>query len=320
MTKPLSNITKSQINAKNAIFIVAPRELSLKRFAQLLQRYLPKANIILGISKQPYVVGFDDQPQFKMLQLSDVHIVIDKVNDANPPHAIYTFEYSQTDLNALLQSHNFKRILLVNGSWKYAFHNLDAYKTLVDRGITFKFISPFADDDEAFAYEATHTQQVSLPDRGDILNESDMVAVADAAAIQSFDYSFQTGVSLGHPVGDKYEFITTAFNKVIPYQTYALHHGNSREKNLSRPHDTNHYDTIHAEMQLLTKALADEIDLTGTTLFVNLLPCPNCARTLSQTNIAEVVYRHDHSDGYAVTLLESCGINVRRIDDSEGAL
>lgn len=314
MSKPYSRINASEISTKNAIFIVAPRELSIRRFAQLLKRYLPKANIILGLSKEPYVAGFEDQPQFKMLQLSDVELVIDKINDANPPHSIYTYEYAQPKLNAILQSHNFKRILLVNGSWKYAFHNSDAYKTLVDRGIEFKYISPFAGEDEARAYEITHAPHLDFPEPGTVLSEKDMIAAADQAALQSFDYSFQTGVSLGRKAGDGYEFITTAFNEVIPYQTYALHHGNSREKNVSKPHDTNHYDTVHAEMQLLTKALAQSIDLTGTTLFVNLLPCPNCARTLSQTAISEFVYRNDHSDGYAVQLLEACSKSVKRVD------
>jgi deoxycytidylate deaminase len=316
----MTKISKSKINGLDAIFIVAPRQLSVRRFAQLLKRYLPKSDIILGISKQQYVVGFENQPQFEMLRLADVKVVIDKVNNSDAPHHIYTFEYSQSELSDILQKSDFSRVLLVNGSWKYAFHNSDAYKVLVDRDIKFKFISPFADDNEAHDYEETHTPKISPPERGAHLSEAEMVAAADAAALQSFDYSFQTGVSLGHLVGDEYEFITTAFNEVIPYQTYALHHGNSREKNLSPPHDTNHYDTIHAEMQLLTKALADEIDLIDTTLFVNLLPCPNCARTLSQTNIAEFVYRNDHSDGYGVTLLEASGKKVRRIVDQDSTL
>jgi deoxycytidylate deaminase len=95
-----------------------------------------------------------------------------------------------------------------------------------------------------------------------------------------------------------------------------MHHGNSREKNLSRPHDTNHYDTVHAEMSFLIQAAAGEFDLKGTTLFINLLPCPNCARTLSQTNIDGVVYRNDHSDGYAVELLKLCGKKVTRIQNA----
>lgn len=306
-------ISKDQINALDAIFIAAPRELSARRFAQIVKRYLPKANIILGIATEEYIVGFENQPQFKMLKLAAVEGVIDKVATSSSQHKIYVLEYNQPELSDIIQRCDFKRILLVNGSWKYAFHNLDSYQAIVERGFEYKFISPFADEDEAHDYEKTHTPHVDLPKPGDMLTELEMTQIADAVAVQSFDNSFQTGVSLGRKVDDAYEYIETAFNQVIPYQTYALHHGNSREKYLSRPHDTNHYDTIHAEMQLLTKALAGGIDLAGTTLFVNLLPCPNCARTLSQTTIAEIVYRHDHSDGYAVELLKLCGKKVWRL-------
>jgi len=313
MTKFNWKISKDQVDALDAIFITAPRELSVRRFAQIVKRYLTNANIILGISTEPYVVGFEDLPQFKMLELHEVEDIIDTVARASASHKIYTLEYSQPEFSEIVRKCHFKRVLLVNGSWKYAFHNLEAYQTLIDRGFEFKFISPFADEDEAHAYEATHRPHPTLPEAGELLDESAMAAAADHAALQSFDNSFQTGVSLGRNVGGRYEFVTTAFNAVVPYQTYALHHGNSREKHLSQPHDTNHYDTIHAEMQLLTIALDEGLDLAGTTLFVNLLPCPNCARTLSQTSIAEVVYRHDHSEGYAAELLRLCGKKVKQL-------
>jgi deoxycytidylate deaminase len=176
-----------------------------------------------------------------------------------------------------------------------------------------KFISPFVDEDEAKEYEESHSAAAILPSKGDLLSGEEMFAVADAIALQSYDYSFQTGVALGRNRDDMYEFVAAAYNAVIPYQSYALHHGNSREKHLSPPGDTNHYDTIHAEMALLVQAVRDGFDLKDTTLFINLLPCPNCARTLSQTNIAGIVYKHDHSDGYAADLLKMCGKKVTRL-------
>ncbi|MEO5950395.1 MAG: hypothetical protein ABIQ04_03015 [Candidatus Saccharimonadales bacterium] len=309
-------IVKKEIHQLDAIFIAAPRFMSVARFSQLVKRYLPKGNIILGISLERYVVGFENQPQFEMLRRSDIQTIVDKVAYSNSTHKIFILHYAQSELSDILEHSHVKRVLLINGSWKYAFHNSDAYKILKDQDINFKFISPFSDEQEARAYENEHTPIIALPDPGLQLTESEMVACADSVATQSFDNSFQTGVSLGRRKNDKYEFVTTAFNKVIPYQTYALHHGNSREKNLSQPHDLNHYDTIHAEMQLLTIALADQIDISETTLFLNLLPCPNCARTLSETSITEFVYRHDHSDGYAVYLLRESGKVVRRIVDN----
>ena len=298
----------------NAIFIAAPRELSTKRFTQIVKHYLPKADIVLGIAREEYVDGFEGQVQFRMLRKSTVQPIIDKVASSNSLHKIYPFVYAQHELeNIVKHLVPTQRLLLVNGSWRYAFHNLPAYKILKKNQVPIKFISPFADEIEAKQYELAYTPNVKLPDPGQLLSEKEMFAAAGLAATQSFDYSFQTGTALGVKREKGYEFIATTFNKVVPYQTHALHYGNSREKYLSPPHDTNHYDTIHAEMLLLVEAARGDYSLEGATLFINLLPCPNCARTLSQSNIAEVVYNNDHSDGYAIKLLEQSGKKVRRL-------
>lgn len=296
------------------IFIAAPRELSARRFTEIIKRYLPKGNIVLGISSEPYVLGFENQPQFKTLEQSTVQPIIDKITQSHSPYKVTILTYSQDELPSIVKNlTKSQRVLLVNGSWKYAFHNSESYKILATNGVPIKFISPFVDETEAHEYEASHSAAVDLPSQGTLLTEGEMFAVADAVSLQSYDYSFQTGVALGKKQNDKYEFITAAYNKVIPYQTYALHHGNSREKHLSPPSDTNHYDTIHAEMALLVEALRDEINLKDMTLFINLLPCPNCARTLSQTDIGEIIYRLDHSNGYAADLFKLCGKKVKRV-------
>jgi len=298
----------------DSIFIAAPREMSTNRFTQLVKRYLPKGDVVLGIASEEYVVGFEGQPQFRMLKLETVQPIIDKVETSNSPNKIYPFEYAQADFDEIAQRLTSKqRVLLVNGSWKYAFHNLVVYETLVKNNVPFKFVSPFVDEVEVEAYELAHTPVIQLPENGELLTQDAMFELADRVATLSYDYSFQTGATLGRKHGDNYEFIMATFNKVIPYQTYALHHGNSREKNRSRPHDINHYDTIHAEMMALTEAIRRHEDIVGTTMFIQLLPCPTCARTLSQTDISEIVYRHDHSDGYAVKLLEAAGKKVRRL-------
>jgi deoxycytidylate deaminase len=77
--------------------------------------------------------------------------------------------------------------------------------------------------------------------------------------------------------------------------------------------DLNHYDVNHAEVELITQAVRDHLDLAGTTLFINVLPCPTCARMLTSTDIAEFVYAEDHSSGYAIRMLEAAGKTVRRI-------
>lgn len=294
------------------IFLAAPREMSQARFKQIVKHYLPKASIVVGVSREPYVVGFENQPQFKMLERSVIQPVIDKVNTLGGSHRIEILEYNQVELPEIVSRHSFKRVLLVNGSWKFTFQNHAAFTVLNDRKIPFKYIPPFIDDIEAKTYEASHRPKVITPGPGEKLSEKEMLTVAAESAKRSYDYSFQTGAALGKKNADGYEFILEAFNKVVPYQTYALLHGNAREKHVTGVHDINHYDTIHAEMYLLVQALEQKIDLAGTTLFINLLPCSTCARTLSQTEISEIVYVHDHSDGYATKLLQDSGKTVRR--------
>src|ERR1700744_4481729 len=95
--------SKKPLKELRATFIAAPRELSVERFKQLIKTYLPKGNIVLGISKEPYVEGFEDQPQFKMLKRKSVQNVIRQVNQANNQHKIYALEYFQRELPYILE-------------------------------------------------------------------------------------------------------------------------------------------------------------------------------------------------------------------------
>nr|AIA13910.1 Cytidine and deoxycytidylate deaminase zinc-binding region [uncultured bacterium]AIA13941.1 Cytidine and deoxycytidylate deaminase zinc-binding region [uncultured bacterium] len=304
--------SKSAVNQLKATFIAAPRELSVARFTQLVKEYLPKGNIVLGLAKEPYVLGLEDQPQFRMLQEATVKHIIAKVNNAKTPHKLYILTYFQRDLIHLLEKLHFKKVVLVNGSWYRAFHLRPEFYTLAKQGTPYELISPFASEQDAQDYPATLKLQ-ALPKSG-MFAESDLLALADQAATHSYAYSeFQTGVALGRKAGNTYKLLATAHNKVVPFETYAMHHGASREIHFSPANDLNHYDVLHAEMQLLAQALKSKIDLKGTTMFINLLPCPTCARMLSQTDITEFVYQQDHSDGYAVKMLELSGKKVRRL-------
>jgi deoxycytidylate deaminase len=314
--------SKKPLRDLKAVFVAAPRELSVARFKQLVKQYLPQGNIVLGLAKEPFVDGFDQQPQFTTLQARTVQGVSTQVNDANPAHRIYTLHYFQRELPHLLDKLHFKRVVLVNGSWQHVFHVSPAYYTLAGQGIAYDMVSPFASEDEARAYEKhTETAIITRLDKLDVLNkhrynETEMLHIANLSASRSYDYSFQTGAALGQPIAGKpgtYKLLSSTFNKVVPYQTYAMHHGASREKNFSPPNDLNHYDAVHAEVMLIAGALQARADISGTTLFINLMPCPSCARMLTQTDIREFVYSIDHSDGYALQMLEAAGKKVRRL-------
>jgi deoxycytidylate deaminase len=52
----------------------------------------------------------------------------------------------------------------------------------------------------------------------------------------------------------------------------------------------------HAEIKLIGKLKKEGISLAGQTVFVTLLPCPECLKVLIQERITEIFYREDHSD------------------------
>lgn len=310
--------SKKPVDALNATFIAAPRDISVERFKQLVKAYLPKGNIMLGVSQEPYVIGMEDQVQFRMLRPAKVQAIIDKVNTSSSKYKIYTLRYFQRETKYVFEKLKFTKVLLINGSWHLSFHHTPGYYALVNRHIDYQLISPFTDEAEATAYDTwaakEHTKrlQTVLPTKG-YFTEAEMLELAREVAKCSFDYTYQAGVVLGKKTAKGYRLLTWAFNRVVPYQTYALHHGSLREKNFSPANDLNFYDTVHAETELLIKACAQKIDLKDTTLFINLLPCPTCGRMIAETDITEVIYSLDHSDGYTLNVLEVAGKQVRRV-------
>lgn len=306
--------SKKPLRELKATFVAAPREISVNRFTELIKAYLPQGNIVLGIANELYIEGFDGQPQFRTLKQEDIQTVIDKVNQSTSPHKINTLRYAQRELPFLLEKCGFMKVVLVNGSWHRSFHTTAPYYTLMNTHTPYEHASPFVDESEAKAFAAKFTDQSLVMNRRAPQTTEEMMALAAKAATHSFDTSFQTGAALGKQAATgQYEYIAHACNTVVPYLTYAMHNGASREIHFSPPHDQNHYDAIHAETALLLNALKQKLDVTGTTLFINLLPCPSCARMLCETDISEIVYEKDHSDGYAVKLLQAAGKTVTRM-------
>lgn len=304
--------SKKPIRQLDSIFIAAPRELSTQRFVQILKKYLPKANIVLGLAKEEYIDKFDSQPQFKTLRLNTVKPIIDKVNDSDSINKIYTLEYFQRDIEHIIDKIQFQRCVLINGSWHQTFHTTPTYYKLVQNNIPYDKISPFVSEKAAKEY-ANSFKIRTVGVTGLEFMATEMLDFAKEAANNSFDHSFQVGATLGKKEKTKYRYLLSGFNKVVPYQAYAMHHGSDRELNFTPPQDNGHYDTIHAETDIIIETQKAKIDLMNTTLFINLLPCPNCARMICATDIEEVIYVQDYSNGFAIKLLESAGKKVTRI-------
>lgn len=316
----LAFASKKPLKDLDAIFVAAPREMSIRRITLLFKEYIPKANLIIGIAKEPYIDGFDGQPQFKALQHSDeLQELINKVNESPSRHKIYTLHYFQREAQYIFEKIRFQRVLLVNGSWQHSFHTRAEYYAIVNNKIEYSYISPFIDESEAHEHELAVNKKLQAEawpkTPSGPQTENQMLALANQSAKLSFDHTFQTGVTLGKRIGksNKYIFLTHAYNKVVPFQTYAMLYGAEREKHFSPVNDLNFYDTVHAEVMMLIEVQKSRLDIGGSTLFINLLPCPHCARMLTQTDVSEIVYSQVHSDGYAIQMLEKDGKKVRRI-------
>lgn len=312
-----SESDKTLLRGLKATFVMAAREMSEARLTQLVKEYLAKGNVIFGVAKEAFVDGFDEQPQFRTLPLEPVEKLVEKIEKAHLPHSIRVITYRQQDVDEVIRAVRPQRVVVVRGSYIYPFHRRSTSQLLEKRNIPFEYVSPFVDEEQAKAYLAAvyllmHTQKGST--FSDI-TEKDVMALVGEVAKESFDYSFQTGAVLAEKVGKQYQIIDAACNEVVPYQTFALHFGNAREIHRSAHQaDAVHYDTIHAEMNLLVRAMKNGVNFEGKSLFINMMPCPNCARTLVNSGLKEMVYLETHSGDYAVELFEKAGIVTRKVE------
>ena len=79
---------------------------------------------------------------------------------------------------------------------------------------------------------------------------------------------------------------------------------------------------IHAEANAILNYRGSLKDLDGASVYVTLFPCHECAKTLVQAGIGEVVYLGDKYEGttdnlVSKSILDRCGIGYRQITLSD---
>lgn len=302
---------KDTIREKNYVFIAGFRQLSSQRIIEIIKENIVKSNILVGILKDEYIEGFDNQAQFKVMNSKKLLLLIEKLSSLKLKNQIDSIEYFQRDTATIIDKLKPYKVIFINGSWSRSFHLRSEYFTLSKNKIKYNLISPFVSEEEALEYLKnmnTNLRNVSKYSRSKSYTDEEIFNLLKLEASTSFATDYQTSCAL---VSDS-KVVLLTHNEVVPFETYALHYGSLKEKNFAPPNDLNHFDTIHAEMLLLTQAIEKSIDLKDKSLYINLLPCPTCAKSLSQCGLKEVVYSHDHSDGYAIKLFERVGIKTRR--------
>ena len=84
-----------------------------------------------------------------------------------------------------------------------------------------------------------------------------------------------------------------------------------------------HNYVIHAEANAILNYRGSLKDMTGATVYVTLFPCHECAKTLVQAGVGEVVYLDNKYAGTEDNLIsqnifDRCGIRYRQVELSEG--
>lgn len=307
----LSLSEKEQLSQQAPVLVLGPREISANRVAQLTRQLagnLTKKTIVWGCLAEDYICRLENSPQFRTMEYDELEKGLLELELAMGQR-VRVIKYAQEEVVELLEEAAWSAVIGINGSWHRAFHYRDEYQIIKRKKIPHKLVSAFVDELEAKYYERKIKQELgnfSAKD-GEKFDEAGFFELVDEAAHRSFDHTWQTGAVLAK----NNQFLLAAHNRVVPFETYALLHGASKEKHLSPVQDLNYYDTNHAEVEILLQAIEKGLSLAGCSLYINLMPCPICARMLTRTGIKEVVYRDDHTGGHAAEVLGAVGIAVR---------
>jgi len=68
--------------------------------------------------------------------------------------------------------------------------------------------------------------------------------------------------------------------------------------------------TIHAEQKIVAEAAKKGISLEGTSLYVNIFPCPVCAKLIAFSGIKNLYFGEGGSNFDAKKVLDSAGVNI----------
>jgi len=300
----LSEKDKKHISAiANMCFVAGSIVLSTKRIKELVREQKGRS-VLLGVLKDKEIPGLEDSPHFEPLRLETVKSAVKGLKNVN------ILQYFHRDAKYIIKELSPREVVFINGSWPGQIHYRSEYWKAIEAGSEVSLKSPFVNEIEAKAYEKRYST-VERNYTGKY-SETELLKIAKEVAAQSWDWIGRTGAVLAR----KGKVLMTAYNRVLPYQANQLHNGSIRERlfipaqEMLETHLTN-----HAECELLEKVRRRGISLVDAELFINLFPCPFCAKVLARTDLSGIVYSQDHNLGNDIgyTILEAYGKKIRRV-------
>ncbi|HEC64155.1 MAG TPA: hypothetical protein ENI23_02545 [bacterium] len=307
----LSPARKKSLSKKPTLtFIAGPREISKVRAKQLIEKYGTEENYLLfGVLKDNYIPELEF-PQFRSMKGDVVLRAVEKLGEIGMGK-LRILNHRHEDTAYIISELKPKKVIFINGSYKRAIHLRQEYWKALDAGAEVIMESVFINDSEAKRYFQKIEKRKSKKefDKYKVYTDKEILKLAEETSANSFDWIYPIGAVLGENGKPK----ILAHNAVLPYETYSALKGSIREKNKSPAGDQNHYDTNHAEMEILERAREKRIGLRGKTLYINVFPCSTCCRILSRTELSRVVYSLEHSSNYGIKLLKESGVKVEKI-------
>lgn len=70
--------------------------------------------------------------------------------------------------------------------------------------------------------------------------------------------------------------------------------------------------TVHAEQNIITYCAKNGIPTDGTTMYVTMSPCKQCAKLIAQAGITKLIYRDDYKDMSGIEFLKKVNIKVKK--------
>ncbi|WP_029608836.1 deoxycytidylate deaminase [Mycoplasma simbae] len=135
------------------------------------------------------------------------------------------------------------------------------------------------------------------------------MALAKVSALRSKDPSTQVGACIIDKdlkvVGLGYNGMPKGIDDAFPWERSAEH-----------TKETKYPYVVHAEVNAIINAFGKT---KNATLYTSLFPCSNCAKTIVQAGISDIIYEsdkyHDTEDAeIARKILESCEIKCRKLE------
>lgn len=73
--------------------------------------------------------------------------------------------------------------------------------------------------------------------------------------------------------------------------------------------------TLHAEQNAIIQAALHGVTTAGATIYVTHQPCFNCAKTIINAGITEIVYDREYPDDRSRAFLETAGVHLKNLHE-----